>query len=704
MRLTKISAKGLKAHDRDFNLDAPVTAIVGENAAGKSSLAEVVHLLVWGRCPGVDATPDGVMSLARGGKEISIRAEATLDDGRVERVTRQWAREKDGSVSQAITTKLGPKGGSLAQQKAYLSNLFGGLLPPTKESDAWDASEFLKLSPAKMRTRLLRLLPATELTTEKIVPAGCPHWAKPQHTDLTPDEWVQFAIAKAGEQIELARSTLASSKEKIAEDIGDAWNGSEPIEPLQAKLAAHRADYRNLRERDLAQRRVDTAKAELDKAKAEAGADAMPIKDAQAEQDRVSELVRTVRSTLKDANARIERLNYEHTGITRGLQSPQMKDVEACEQSEVDTAKKELDQFVEEKGKIDAIIEQLKGDLEGYDTPRVTECPHCGGNLAEVWASKRAEIETQLGDRMSELEMLEGVVREAKSLVAVRTDGLNKRRLSADLLRIESEIKTAQEEIDALPKDNGSSISAARLDEMERKARHQFDDAVAKSNATSAVARLEERLKLMESELDVVPEVKRTEQEIERDIKDVERQIAELGAKNERSKQYENAKADIESGERRIEELKGWLAKFQSLQTEIVKRTKGWIEERLSSVVAADVRVELFDARQKPDCRFTVDGIDIGTLNTGRLMTFMAALVVVIASTCDAQWKPIVLDGFERVSKANREAFLRSVLEAVEGGVLSQAIVLGCPDTMPTIDGINVIDLSGETNAKRGAA
>ena len=63
-RILEISHSGLKAHDRTLAL-GDVTILAGPNGTGKTTAHDAIRLTVFGRTTGIDATNQGVMTLAR---------------------------------------------------------------------------------------------------------------------------------------------------------------------------------------------------------------------------------------------------------------------------------------------------------------------------------------------------------------------------------------------------------------------------------------------------------------------------------------------------------------------------------------------------------------------------------------------------------------------------------------------------------------
>ena len=70
-----------------------------------------------------------------------------------------------------------------------------------------------------------------------------------------------------------------------------------------------------------------------------------------------------------------------------------------------------------------------------------------------------------------------------------------------------------------------------------------------------------------------------------------------------------------------------------------------------------------------------------------------AGMSVGLARLTDAPWRPVVVDRIEQLDFRRRRAFLRKLVELQAAGEIDQAILMGCPDRVETVPGVEHVDL-----------
>jgi DNA repair exonuclease SbcCD ATPase subunit len=132
-----------------FTFDAPITLIYGQNAAGKSSVADAIQWNLTNVCRGTDARGAGVDNLIAGGADAMKVGLVIGHDGRRTTVIR-------GVKGRTTALEVDGAGGSIATRQAELYAALGvtsGLLTALCESRA-----FLDLSHQDAKAMLLRVL------------------------------------------------------------------------------------------------------------------------------------------------------------------------------------------------------------------------------------------------------------------------------------------------------------------------------------------------------------------------------------------------------------------------------------------------------------------------------------------------------------------------------------------------------------------
>lgn len=574
MKLRGITITGLKGHDQSLAFERPVSVLIGENGAGKTEVLQALSLLATGSTAGVGKTGDAILRLAR---EDSIEIRATFDAGTV---TRSWTRDSKGSVKEAITGSLLPKGMTGKAAAGYLAGTLGGW------AEAWRPGDLWTLSAAKLRARLVSLL-AGDLAPEDHVPAGAPKWAHP-HEGEDLGAWMarvmdvarREALDAAAERKRI-ETALAEHVAQYGETLGDGTLGTD----AEAERAEAQAELARLREEYAAAR--------------------------DAERKRMGR------------EARRAGLAAELVGLRRVAQQEGAAGVEPVEEIDVSIAAEEQAECDRERAEASAhakAVWALAGSL----------CPHCGKTAADGDAAKAADL-----------------------------------RLAA------------------------AEDAFVAASEAHRKAARGW----ALACVLASIRDLEAQLESLESS---PPPAARPLADIEADARKAEARLALAGATGETEAARQTLEADAakareaEAAKARLRDL---LAKVEATILDDVRQR---IEGPATEALGRPVTVELVDDRGGETCRIAVGGVDVSAISTGERIVFEASLLVALASGAKAQWRPLVIDCLESVSRNRRGAFLGALAEACQRGVVDQVWVAGCPDEVDEPpEGCEVFRLGG---------
>lgn len=205
---------------------------------------------------------------------------------------------------------------------------------------------------------------------------------------------------------------------------------------------------------------------------------------------------------------------------------------------------------------------------------------------------------------------------------------------------------------------------------------------------------LEAQLESLESS---PPPAARALGDIEADARKAEARLALAGATGETEAARKTLEADAAKAretETKKARLRDLLAKVEATVLDDVRQR---IEGPATEALGRPVTVELVDARGGETCRISVGGVDVSAISTGERIVFEASLLVALASGAKAQWRPLVIDCLESVSRNRRGAFLGALAEACQRGVVDQVWVAGCPDEVDEPpEGCEVFRLGGE--------
>lgn len=328
--------------------------------------------------------------------------------------------------------------------------------------------------------------------------------------------------------------------------------------------------------------------------------------------------------------------------------------------------------------------------------------------VVEAMAEARAALEAARA-RLEEAARAEAQERAALEALAAKVQGARDARAEAERALVRARAGRHNAEIQARRAELAPRI--AELVEVLAGASSPEEVAAQEARAQelrtradrvewleSQISSLEFDLEIAVAEVDEAPGEGRPKAEIDADIAAAEAELTALGAANERATLLEEKRQALEEKKLEIEELKRWAAVFAAVEGEILRRTKVWLEQALSRTMpGSDVEVSLVDAKNNPTCKITLGGTRLASsLSGGELEVFLSGLVVAIAPrTSRKVWRPILADGFERVSFSRRVPLLASLAQAVAEGDVDQVVVTGCPDFLDLrgVDGVQHIHL-----------
>lgn len=675
--LRRLGMSGLKSRDRIVDIRGSVLVLLGVNGAGKSAFIQALHLMATGRAPGAPAGRgyDSVLALSREGRIVISAVIEDLDaPGKTLTCVRTWERDRDGKGSSTCTGTLVPKGSR--KPEAAVEALLGAMV------QAWTPASLIEgpsASPTQLRRTILDLCGGGE--AEQYVPPGLPSGWLPQDGESA-DVWVKRAIgaakrAAAVETDELRRVT--TSLEDLAPET------PAPIAPLQARLAALRAEARSAEPRALAEAKVATFNGRLTAMRAQVIEDSPRVSDAARELEAaIAAKAEAGRAEAARQNLVMARRDLMHVDERlRGIAIPPGP----APTEEEDTAAAEVLHAVRavvREARATYAAQQARVEALAESARRAGHCRKCGDDLAaqgrelldEAHAAKVAAEGAVLAAEALEAEETErwGAICDLRAAASLREDRV---KLLAEISTLEAQVPPP------------GADPAARL----AKARSALSVAERQADLRDQLGTEEVDYELALAELAEIPPPARTAAEIEAAIAGVERELAAAGRAEQRARDREGAVLQIEVLTRRANAAAAMVTALERVERDMLAHVRGRIEKVASERAGEPITVELVDARGGETCRLFASGVDAATKSKGERIVFLASLVSALAAGSTAEWRPLVVDEIESVSRDRRAAFVRACLDAVASGAVSQAFLGGCPDTWEPIEGVQVLDL-----------
>ncbi len=150
----------------------------------------------------------------------------------------------------------------------------------------------------------------------------------------------------------------------------------------------------------------------------------------------------------------------------------------------------------------------------------------------------------------------------------------------------------------------------------------------------------------------------------------------------------------------RVEDALGPDGLLGVILAEILSPLEGLVNSGLEGLGLGVFRVRLQDERGAPVCRPGLERgevfVPVETLSDGEQASVLPVLLPALATLVEGPYRVLLADALERLDSGRREAFLRRVVGLVEAGRIDQAVLAGCPDVAPEVEGCTVIEVGGE--------
>lgn len=175
-----------------------------------------------------------------------------------------------------------------------------------------------------------------------------------------------------------------------------------------------------------------------------------------------------------------------------------------------------------------------------------------------------------------------------------------------------------------------------------------------------------------------------------------------IGAQTEIEEQRDELKENLSFSEEKEKEFKELRDRFRGAEETLLQSAKQPFEESISAVTGKKCFIDL----KNGGCVIKLDGVDISALSDGETLSIIPGIVAGLAKASKAKWLPLPMDRFEAISQKRREPFLAAVRKLVDEGLLSQAIIVGCPDSSTKSNGCVQYRMSGgrvEENNQRAS-
>ena len=305
--------------------------------------------------------------------------------------------------------------------------------------------------------------------------------------------------------------------------------------------------------------------------------------------------------------------------------------------------------------------------------------------------ARRAEVQGRIEALEIDVDLLHAEREEAADLVMRAEAGAKRADAERELAEVGAElaaIELARPRIPAEVKQPETWLHG-----IESRVAEIFAAETSAAKAREALADLEAAHEAAMAALAAMPEG-RAREDVEAEIADAEKRLDAAKAHNVNAVKVREALATLRTREANEEALKNWRARFVEIQTDLVDRSRAWFEQRYSELLGGvKVEVKLSSATDKPDCRILVDGIEVRTMCPGHQAFALVMFLLLVSGAKKGGFRFLPIDELERIAKENREAFLRALQDAKAAGQIDQWIATGCPDSVPTIEGVTVHDM-----------
>ena len=670
MRLKLVQTRGL---GKDAITEIPAVAvIVGPTGSGKSLLLTAIEIAVTGRAVGpiwsrVPQTNDGIMLFAQG---KSLAVDLSGDSPEIgawsvrrsfeERLSKPRRGEQPRLIVESEATQSFVPARTSTEHSAaiaeYLSTVDG----------LWDIRRLTAATSGELRKAFLgQLLQGGDL--RQWMPDDLPRELQ-GHADLAPEPWIRKMLEIARKH---AKDHETEAKQAVAVveacDVGGIERDITDLERERDRLVADFANldryHVRLQSRGIAQRELDEATSVLegfDGPTTSDTADDLARLLARAEQRdkaesdlaRISGVSTAVRPTDEEISEARRLADAES----------QAESLQAEIQIRIDTATKERDRLRRQYEEMQAECEVAAESL----------CPHC-----------------QRPIHAEEAERLSGQIAKIKTAGKLAADDL--RALESQRRPVSTTARDALRELEA-------RLGASRDRERSESLRHEIYEL-----AGPTVAELRVRQRALRDYLEAGRRVERARsllhglaigepvygdlESIRSQLERVKTEIRVAQDRNADVRKRRRAAMDAAQSANWAQHWRDWIDRLTRLQGEMLRSCLDLIERPLRDLTGLNVSIALETERGAEDFRFLIGGHGSShTLSGGESVLFAAGLLGAVYQVTPpekARWRPLILDRIESVSYDEREKLIGRTQEYVRSGVFGQAILSGCPDTLP---------------------
>ncbi len=383
MKITKISASGLKGSKPFEHELAGVTVFTGANAAGKTTRLDLISLVMSGTVPGVSTKPNVIHEYFASGP--AMECAASMEDG--SRIVRSFVKDKKGSVK-VVETFVGlPDGFAVPpvlldptvflgmSAKERTKYLFRTLPPPSLD----------KVGPAVLVANIKNInLEQNTEHTEAVINDLCKwvadDWVGKPET-VTVQEWLDNLVEKVRLRMNIAAATAKRMETTNAGLTQLKVDGASLAAAEQAMAAAQRA-------LDEAKRMLNEHRGNYARAK-KALDDAKALAATAVDETEVQQTIKTLEDRIAKAQACAAPGDAPIPGTmssdrpSDAVARKHLQEMESIEQ----VARVKLEKAMQE-------VERLNAEVDAARNKTV--CPTCGQGIVHLQSGVIEALESQL--------------------------------------------------------------------------------------------------------------------------------------------------------------------------------------------------------------------------------------------------------------------------------------------------------------------